>query len=441
MNAKGPSPELQTALKTVTDYYARFLECELAKRNPQNRREVGEALRVVADHQLSVGNLEDALRSCNQSLALWNEFDRERNDDPEVVLEKSRAMLLRSEVLSRNLSQNLQALDACKAALDQLQKLKTEYVGDSMDPAGSLRASIYLKLGTLVLSQGNQETASLHFRDGLNVATALVDARPTYEHAWLRSMLAYEIAKLLKLQGRSEEAVQHFVMAGETFQKYVVPAHGDQALFVPHCLFYQTEQLCRLRRFEQAQGCCSQNISLLELQKLQAASDPDVVRQLMAKSWYFSGQIAAELNELNTAEAAYGKAIHLFREGLTNSGVQQGLLRDLAAACHNRGNVLSDLEQSVLAEPEYREAVRLRKELLAANPSKIGYAMDLSGSLRNLAAVRRQLNDAAEAAELLKEAKQNLLNAISHDPQNSEIQADLKSLDSDLSAVLLIIGR
>jgi hypothetical protein len=80
-------------------------------------------------------------------------------------------------------------------------------------------------------------------------------------------------------------------------------------------------------------------------------------------------------------------------------------------------------------------------ELQAANPSKIGYAMDLSASLRNLAAVRRQLNDAAEAAELLKEAKQNLLNAIPYDPQNSEIQADLKSLDSDLSAVSLIIGR
>lgn len=441
VNAQGPSPELQTALKTVTDYYARFLEGELAKRNPQNRREVGEALRIVADHQLSVGNLDDALRSCDQSLALWNEFDHDGSEDPEVILEKSRAMLLRSEILSRNLSQNLQAFDACKAALDQLEKLKKESVGELMDSAGRLRASICLKLGTLALGRGNQETASLHFRDGLGLATALMDARPSYEHAWLRSMLAYEIAKLLKLQGRSEEAVQYFAMAAETYQKYVVPTHGDQALFVAHCLFYQTEQLCRLRHFEQARGCCSQNISLLELQKLQAASDPDVVRQLMAKSWYFSGQIAAELNELNTAEAAYGKAIHLFRERLTNSGVQQGLLRDLAAACHNRGNVLSDLGQAVLAEPEYREAVRLRKELLAANPSRIGYAMDLSGSLRNLAALRRQLNDAAAAAEFLKEARQNLLHAISHDPQNSELQADLKSLDSDLSAVSLIIGR
>jgi tetratricopeptide (TPR) repeat protein len=441
MNARGPSPELQKALKTVTDYYARFLEGELAKKNSRNQREVGEALRVVADHQLSVGNLEDALRSCDQSLALWNEFEREGNDDPEVILEKSRAMLLRSEILSRDSSQSLQPFEAGHAALDQLEKLNTKSVGDSMDPAGRLRASILLKLGTLALGRGNQEIASQHFRDGLTVATALVDARPTYEHAWLRSMLAYKIAKLLKLQGRSEEAVQHFAIAGETFQKYVVPTHGDQALFVPHCLFYQTEQLCRLRRFEQARGCCEQNISLLELQKLQAASDPDVVRQLMARSWYFSGRIAAEQNELKTAESAYGKAILLFREGLTNSREQHGLLRDLAAACHNRGNVLSDLEQAVLAEPEYREAVRLRKELLMANPSKIGYAMDLSGSLRNLALVRRQLNDAAEAAELLKEAKQNLLNAIPYDPQNSEIQEDLKSLDSDLSAVSLTIGR
>jgi serine/threonine protein kinase len=454
------------------------------------RQAVKDYLTNVADNRLlKEANFHELRRELLESaLPFYQEFVKQRSDDPELEAERGRAYgdlaLIREDL--GQIQQALADYDERRAIFERLaadfpgkpgyrQELANSYrnVGNGYaalnqpaDAEAAYRRALTLlealtaeypaahpyrrdlagagnNLAMLLRNLGRLNEALTLYHKAIDLQEHLIaefPAVPVYQRDLAASQM--NLASLFHDNGRNAESLTCLQRAVELLRKLAgdAPTNPQYRDLLAGALNNQSVFLRLLGRLEE--GLAAQEQALHIEEKL-AADFPALpgYRHDVATGHLNLGVALMELGRYEDALAAEDKAVGLLDRLVQGSPNNPTNRQGLALAHTNRGEVLHRSQRRDEALDAYRKARDLQQKLVADSPGILRYREDLGRTYNNMGDLLTELERYDEAVAVLKLAL-SIREKLAHDfPTAVHYAIDLAAVYGDMGNVVAAQGQ
>jgi serine/threonine protein kinase/tetratricopeptide (TPR) repeat protein len=376
------------------------------------RGALDEVVKLEDDPRFRRGSLEDVRRALlHAEAAFYQNFVRQRGDDPQFQSERVGAFLRLAEVTSSLASKEV-AIQNAQQALVVSQDLAGQYA-DVPEYRADLARSHDI-LARLYQETGRYKEAEASSLSAVAISERLVSAHPASAH--FKSQLAtqhFHRCGLFQEVGRSKDA--------EAAGRHAVAISEQLAADHPGVARYQADlarDLLALQdvfrnsgRHNEAEATLKQGIAIGE--RL-SGEHPEVTEYQthLARGHHELGVVYMDLRRYDKAEASYRKSIAIVERMVRDHPSVALYQADLAANYANLGIAYMERGRSGEADECLRKALDLRKRLTRDNPTVPEYHAELANVHIVLASEYARTDRRDEAEAVLKGIAKDSLNAI-----------------------------
>jgi eukaryotic-like serine/threonine-protein kinase len=385
----GAEPLRRTLLNDTLEYYRQFIA--RAAGDDELRAELPSAYHKAAVIAEAIGDRQDAIAFCNQSLAL---FDRLAAESPE----------------------------------DETLRAK--------------QANAYNSLGVLLGAMGKSEAALNAYASAIAIQQAIADRRPGANEAEQALAETYSSLGLLQGQlGRKKEARHSLTAAIRLLSQLLAEAPNDVDL--RHDLAHGYNNLSFVERgddWKDSEATCRRAIALLE--RLVAENGSRLsFRSDLAICHNNLGAILGHRKDWEAACESYRKAIDLQRQLTRQAGAVVLYRRDLAVSLNNLGQAQQELGDAEGAIASFTDAEEIVLQLVHDYPTELTFRSLAGGVLNNRAMAIETSGDAARSLAIYESAIKHQQQAFNEAPQVSEYREFLSKHYFNYGRALRAAGR
>jgi serine/threonine-protein kinase len=376
------------------------------------RGALDEVIKLEDDPRFGKGSLEDVRRTLLAAEAgFYQQFVRQRGDDPEFEAERGGAYL-RLAAATERLANQEDAIQHSQQAvtiyrhLTASQPRNTNYQADL---AKSLDA-----LARLYQETGRSSEAERSYRDAIDISARLVGENPTktrFQAALARQY--YHQSRLYRLTGRSKEE--------EDSSRAAVDISARVALENPTVAEYQAQLaichnglgdlLLNSSRHKEAESSFKSAMAVMERLTREYPTNAEYQAHV-ARSRQNLGVVFMDTRRYEEAVPMLQSAIAI-REALAHEHPMViGYQDDLARAYSNVGIVAMDKGQHKQAEDWLRKALAIQARVARDNPTVKEYQSDVANTQILLAVEYARSDRPDEAGELLNKVSKDALNGV-----------------------------
>jgi tetratricopeptide (TPR) repeat protein len=386
-----------------------------------------------AETYLKAGDLEDAQKTAEQSLALARALARDKGD-AEAASDLSVSYHKVGDVLQAkgDLDGALTAYRASLAIAERLAQV------DPGNPDWQRDLSVATnKIGDVLVAQGHLAEALASYQRSLAIREALAKADPANAEAQRNLSLSYErIGDVLVAQGDLAGALKSF-QAGATIAERLAKADAGNP-DLQRDLSIADE---KLGDTDLAQGHISDALG--------AYQASHAIRERLAKSdtgnsdWQNNLALSDErMGDVLLLQGDGAGAFKAYQAALT---IAKGLadsdpgnadwLRELSVATNKVGD--AELAQNQLPEAlaSYQTSTAIRERLAKADPGNADWQRDLAVSYARLAAVYEKTGDRTKALDALRQGEVLIAALTKLAPDSAQWQKDLAWFDQQIAAL------
>jgi serine/threonine protein kinase/tetratricopeptide (TPR) repeat protein len=372
----------------------------LAERNFQKARSaVEDYLQKVADnpdlkHNPQSHDLRKQLLAA--ALPFFEEFVREKSDDPAVRFDQGKAYSRLAKVRGE-MGEHAAALRDYATARDIHAKLAADFP-DVPDYRRHL-AECHNNLGHLLRDLGRRAEAEAAYRQALAIQERLAADFPAVpEYRYHLAGSHNNLGTLLKDLGKPTEAEAAYRRALAIQEKLATdfPAVPEFRDYLARHHANLGPLLVHLGRRAEAEAEYRRALAIME--KL-AADYPAVPKYLhdLASTHHNLGNRLYDLGRRTEAEAAYRRALAIMEKLAADYPAVPEYRYHLAHSHNNLGHLLYELGKPTEAEAAYRRALAIQERLAADFPAVPAYRVGLASIHHNLGLLLSELGRWAEA--------------------------------------------
>jgi serine/threonine-protein kinase len=392
----------------------------------QARQAVDQYYTLVSQSQLlRVQGLQPLRKELLQAaLRYYQDFLRQRGDDPSVQTEAARTYYRMANIL-REIDSKAEALTAYQQAAGVFEGLRREDP-DNAELQREL-ARTYNNLGIVQRQTGQLEAALRSYEQARALREELVRAEPNapqYRNDLARSH--HNLGNLHQQTGRLAEALRAYQQARALREELVraEPTNwqlqSDLALTLNNLgsLLAETGQLAEAGRF--LQEACA-----LREQVYQARPTDALPKRNLAESYYNLGVLQSHTGDPAAALRSHEQARDLRQELVRANPRVSQFQGELAKSHLNIGILQRRLGRPTEALRSYLEARFLQGKLATANPSDTQVQLDLAAVYGNLGNLHAQTGPPEEAFAAYERARTILDQLVRANPTVPRYQASL----------------
>jgi eukaryotic-like serine/threonine-protein kinase len=439
------SPSLQelrkTLLKTPLDFFKKLRD-ELQKENdtrPESLQRLAEATFELGDLTRQIGNKQDALAACQDSLAIRERLARE---NPTLTAYQDVLASNHNDVgiLLYETGKPAEALAAYERALAIHERLARER--PTVAEFQNHLAKHHNNIGLLLRETGKPAEALAAFRQAIAFQERMVRENPSVtEYQSDLGKHHANIAALLDDAGKPDQALAALEESLAIRERLVRenPTVADFQIGLARChasigdLLRKAGKLAdALQAYERAIGIqerlARENPSVTELQSVLGGSH-NKIALLFRETGRLAEAIAALEKSLAIAE-------RLARE---NPSVAQ-FQNSVGSSQANLGSLLREIGKPAEALAAYEKALAVNERLAREHPEAPLHASKMGASLNNMAAIDLDENRFAAAGDRLKQAIQWQKKALAANPNHPTYRQFLTNHYDNLKAVAVGLG-
>jgi tetratricopeptide (TPR) repeat protein len=368
----------------------------------------------------------------------YQEFVRQRKDDPELESQRGRAFSSLANIRSET-GQIQSALSDYKQMCLDFEHLAEEYprnpeYSQYLAMAHNGLANVFTKLGRRADAEGA-------YRDALKVKQRLLTSSPwTPDYTWRLARTQDDLASFLHEEGKNEEAVAVCREALKS-QAQLVASYPTEPRFrsdLAHSYSNLSIMQNALGRHAEAVSACREALRI----QLGAGVPKDRNdRVQLAQTHNALGALLREMGKPADAAAAFRDALKIKGQLAADFPSVPAYRRELAEGHHNLGLVLWELRQPDQAEAACREALKIEIQLVADFPKERDYRRDLAVSHSNLAALLAEIGQPQKAEEAYRASIALMKQLAVEFPNVPAYRMYLAGTSSNLSGLFMKNGR
>jgi serine/threonine-protein kinase len=415
-----------------------------AERNFKKARDaVDKMLTEVGDQRLAQVPMMEPVRRklLEEALAFYQEFLKERSDDPEMRRETARAFQRVGDVYHL-LGRTPEAERAYSDSLAMLEKLCVTWPDEL--PYQWDAAKGYHNRGLHLQNVGRFPEAEKSLQQALERFTKLVATSDGDPNARSNLALAlHNVGVLMWRTSRPDEAEAAYRKALALYDELVAefPAEANMVSGMANCCNSLGTLVERSRkRPAEAIKHYRRAIGLWR----QLLTDPEAKREAQRSLAY----TLANLAQMQMLRGQAVEANRAFNEGLE---IQQKLAtdfptvpdyrNDLGRMLSAHGFCLAVLGRVKEAEQAYRRGIELQEKVVADFPLAPDYHFEVGNSVRNLAYRLRKAKEFAEASKLLEKTALHHAEALRLNPKHPLYRESLRNDYRFLAQTYLDLGK
>jgi tetratricopeptide (TPR) repeat protein len=361
----------------------------------------------------------DAGRS-RDALAATERMQKLSRDEAEL----GTALLRMGEVLVSQGDRDT-ALGLYRRSLEISERLSAADPG-SGDLARDVIVSLN-KIGDVLLSQGDRDGALGLYRRSLEMAERLSAADPASTVlARDVSLLLIKIGGVLLSQGDREGALRFYRRSLEIWERLSAadPTSADHAWGLSTALFRIGEVLLSQGNRDEALWLHRRSLEIVE--RLSAADPASaVLARDLSTSLETIGDVLLGQGDTDGALGLYRRSLEIRKRLSAADPASVDLARDLGAALQRTGDVLLTQGDRAGALSRYQRSLEIREHLSAADPASADLARDVSASLIKIGDVLVSEGDRAGALTRYQRSLEIAERLSAADPASAERARDV----------------
>jgi serine/threonine protein kinase len=385
----GAEPLRRSLLNDTLDYYRQFVA--RAEGDAQLAADMAGALHKATVIAEALGDREDALDFCRQSLEIFETLTAAAPDDQKLRARQANAYNSLGLLLAAA-GRTQEALDAYGQAIDLQLAIADRDPG--ADAPKQTLAETYSNLGLLQGQLGKKPAARKSLAASIRLFNQLLDARP------------------------SDVELRHTLAIGYNNLSFV--DRGDD--------------------WQDSEASCRRAIALLDKLVAENASRM-AFRSDLALCQNNLGSILGHREDWQAACESYGKAIELQRQLTRQAGAVVLYRRDLAVSLNNLAQAqqaLSDLDAAIKS---FVDAEEIALQLVDDYPNEITFRSFAGVVLNNLASAMETSGRAVEALAVYEAAIEHQQRAFAEAPEVIEYREFLSKHYFNYGRALRAAGR
>lgn len=212
----GSSEANTSLLRSILTFYDRFAHQNAENQNPRIQGEAAWAYQRVGTLYQNLGRHADAEAAYARAISMFEALIARNPADPDT-----RFKLVATCLLSAPWSTSPGAGEPTEQRLLRARDLIAALVQESPDEPGYLKARLEVeaKLGATLQGLGRPKEAEAHYRDGIKLASALIEKSPDFiPWRFDRSAILEALAELEITENRRDEALKTLVEAAADMQ-------------------------------------------------------------------------------------------------------------------------------------------------------------------------------------------------------------------------------
>ncbi len=402
---------------------------------------VEQMLTEVAEDQLAYepGFEEKRRNLLERALRFYEEFLRERADDPKVRFEAARAYRRVGDI-SRNLGRHERAQEGYRQAIALFSDLAAQ-TGDYHNHRYHM-ADAYNWLGESLRIAGRPPDAEKAYTEALLIVQQLMSELQKGSYQFVQGRAQFNLGILYKDTSRPKEAEEAFNLAIATFRRLydAAPEHPDYRHELARAHLNLGPVLRLGRRYDEAEKTYQRAIELLAGLTDQFPNKFDYRHELGIVHNNL-GNVHRLQNRLDDAERSHEQAIALFEKLAIDSPRVPEYRNELANSYNSLGAVLYHARGPEAALEPWQKARERFEKLVLEFPDVTDYKHRLGMTLGNIGWLHLEQKRWKEAVSFLQFARQHESAALQANPANSEYRTLLIQQTNHLLDALLESGR